>query len=104
MWSIFLKVLFEDGTNKVVGVEYSRHGKKKVAYAKKEVIVSAGGGVEFLFQKPEDDHDLIQRFFFSQRSYQFSKNPDAIWNRPQGTFGISGRNLFGFLFPQFEIF
>lgn len=38
----FLKVLFEEGTKKVIGVEYSRHGKTKIAYAKKEVIISAG--------------------------------------------------------------
>lgn len=37
-----IKVLFEEGTNKVIGVEYSRHGKTNIAYAKKEVVISAG--------------------------------------------------------------
>lgn len=39
---LFIKVLFKEGTKKVIGVEYSRHGKTKVAYAKKEVVISAG--------------------------------------------------------------
>ncbi|XP_037035314.1 glucose dehydrogenase [FAD, quinone]-like isoform X2 [Bradysia coprophila] len=41
-FSLAHKVLFEEGTKKVIGVEYSRHGKTKVAYAKKEVVISAG--------------------------------------------------------------
>lgn len=39
---LFVKVLFEEGTSKVIGVEYIRHGKMKVAHARKEVIISAG--------------------------------------------------------------
>jgi len=31
-----------DGTLKATGVEYERHGEVKIAYAKKEVILSAG--------------------------------------------------------------
>lgn len=41
-WMNSSKVLFEKGTKKVIGVEYSRHGQVQVAYAKKEVILSAG--------------------------------------------------------------
>lgn len=38
----FYKVVFEKGTKKVIGVEYIRHGQVHTAYAKKEVVISAG--------------------------------------------------------------
>ncbi|CAG7730564.1 unnamed protein product [Allacma fusca] len=36
------KVLFDGPNNRAVGVAYVRHGKKQIAYASKEVILSAG--------------------------------------------------------------
>ena len=39
---LFAKVLLRGGDNEAYGVEYLRHGVKKIAYASKEVILSAG--------------------------------------------------------------
>lgn len=37
-----LQILIRDKHNKAYGVAYERHGKPRTAYARKEVIVSAG--------------------------------------------------------------
>lgn len=47
---LIFQVLFQEGTKKVIGVEYSRHGKTKVAYANKEVVISAGKRLNFPIQ------------------------------------------------------
>ncbi|CAG7821477.1 unnamed protein product, partial [Allacma fusca] len=36
------KIVFEGPDNRAVGVEYFRYGRKEVAFASKEVILSAG--------------------------------------------------------------
>jgi len=41
-YSFATKLLFKEGTNAISGVEYTRHGHTYSAYAKHEVIVSAG--------------------------------------------------------------
>lgn len=42
MHSFVERVLIDPGTKRAFGVEFMKHGVKKIVYAKKEVILSAG--------------------------------------------------------------
>jgi len=42
MFLDFMKILFKGPNNEAYGVEFERHGRRRVAYATKEIILSAG--------------------------------------------------------------